>query len=278
VTPRPSQLVLLVSDRPTTTRSLSEQLERLTPPPEIWSWRSAPGDWQGPGAIIAAAPPTDPETIALAIVDLESGLQAMDRLRPFDISTVARRVALAEGARTERLIQALASGYDDYLFFPINPAELGLVWHRHLGSGEIARLQVEVDEQCLCVRCPSDVVYLEPAVTKMVATCRRIADLESRAEFRLRIALGEAVANAMLHGNREDHRRQVTIRAETRPQALWVWVADEGKGFDPATVPDPRDPDRVERSSGRGLYLLRTLMDNVTFSDNGTVVRLELDR
>jgi anti-sigma regulatory factor (Ser/Thr protein kinase) len=278
VTSHASPLVLVVSDRRTVLRSLLEQLGRLVPPATVWSWRSASGDWQGPGDVAAAAPPTDPETVALAIVDLESALLSADGLERFAVPAEARRVALAEGTHTERLLRALAGGYEDYLFFPINPAELGLVWHRHLGRDEIAHLQVDVDERCFCVSCPSDVVYLEPAVTKMVATCRRIADLENRAEFRLRIALGEAVANAMLHGNREDRRRHVTIRAETRPHALWVSVADEGTGFDPTAVPDPRGPDRLERSSGRGLYLLRTLMDNVTFSDDGTVVRLELHR
>jgi serine/threonine-protein kinase RsbW len=78
-------------------------------------------------------------------------------------------------------------------------------------------------------------------------------------------AVHEAVVNAIVHANRESEARRVTLEIELDPGGLEVRVRDEGRGFDPARVPDPCAPENLSRSTGRGIFLMRTLMDEVAF-------------
>ena len=91
----------------------------------------------------------------------------------------------------------------------------------------------------------------------------------------IEIALGEALANAVIHGNHENPEKQVhvTCRCSMDGEVV-ITLRDEGKGFDSDAVPDPTEPQRLLLSHGRGLHLMRALMDEVSFEENGTVVRM----
>jgi serine/threonine-protein kinase RsbW len=89
------------------------------------------------------------------------------------------------------------------------------------------------------------------------------------------IALREALANAVLHGNRNVEDKRVLVRAYCDPdQGVLIVVRDEGAGFDPEGVPDPRRKDRRELSHGRGIFLMRELMDHVEHRKGGREVVL----
>ena len=95
------------------------------------------------------------------------------------------------------------------------------------------------------------------------------------------MAVREAVINAIKHGNNLDVRKHVFIEFTSRPAAspaeLMVRVRDQGKGFDPATVPDPLAPENVLKSSGRGIFFMRTFMDDVSIErthEGGMEVRM----
>ena len=75
----------------------------------------------------------------------------------------------------------------------------------------------------------------------------------------------EATVNAVLHGNRYDAHKHVTASFELTDNALTVRVADQGDGLDPDKMPDPLAPENLLRSSGRGIFLMRALMDEVHF-------------
>jgi anti-sigma regulatory factor (Ser/Thr protein kinase) len=91
----------------------------------------------------------------------------------------------------------------------------------------------------------------------------------------IEIALREALANAVLHGNRSEAEKKVLVRAYCDPkQGIVIAVRDEGEGFDPETVPDPRDDDRIELTHGRGIFLMRELMDHVEHRRGGREVVL----
>jgi len=91
----------------------------------------------------------------------------------------------------------------------------------------------------------------------------------------IEIALGEALANAVIHGNHENPEKQVhvTCRCSMDGEVV-ITLRDEGEGFDSDAVPDPTEPQRRLLSHGRGLHLMRALMDEVSFEENGTVVRM----
>ncbi len=75
----------------------------------------------------------------------------------------------------------------------------------------------------------------------------------------------EAAANAVLHGNQSDPAKHVTAAFAITDEALTISIADQGEGLDPDTVPDPLAPENLLRPSGRGIFLMRALMDEVKF-------------
>jgi serine/threonine-protein kinase RsbW len=92
------------------------------------------------------------------------------------------------------------------------------------------------------------------------------------------VVLSEALANAILRGNRESLEKWVEIRAELREEAIRVYVTDEGPGFDPSTVPEPIGPDQLDEARGRGLFLIRKLVDGVQFNEQGNSICMILRR
>ena len=94
-------------------------------------------------------------------------------------------------------------------------------------------------------------------------------------EDEIEIAIFEALANAVIHGNHENADKNVDVicRCSLDGEVL-VIVRDEGEGFESSAVPDQTEPERMLLTSGRGLHLMRALMDEVSFEENGTVVRM----
>lgn len=79
------------------------------------------------------------------------------------------------------------------------------------------------------------------------------------------MAAREAAVNAVLHGNAYDANKKMTVAFETGPDSLTIRVSDQGPGMDPDTIPDPLAPENILRGSGRGIFLIRTFMDEVNF-------------
>jgi serine/threonine-protein kinase RsbW len=95
------------------------------------------------------------------------------------------------------------------------------------------------------------------------------------AEEEIEIAVLEALANAVIHGNNENPEKKVHLTCRCSMDGeVSIVVRDEGEGFDSQAVPDPTELRGLLLSHGRGLYLMRTLMDEVSFAENGTVVRM----
>jgi serine/threonine-protein kinase RsbW len=88
------------------------------------------------------------------------------------------------------------------------------------------------------------------------------------------IALTEAVNNAIHHGNRLDPSKNVTLGYVAREDSLLFMVQDQGPGFDYSHLPDPTDPQNIEKPHGRGVFLMRALADNVEFADQGATVTM----
>jgi serine/threonine-protein kinase RsbW len=92
--------------------------------------------------------------------------------------------------------------------------------------------------------------------------------------FGIRLALAEALANAIHHGNRCDPDRHVTIVPRITDEQVSITITDEGPGFSCACVPDPTADENIERPSGRGVMLMRAYMDKVIFNKRGNQVKL----
>lgn len=84
----------------------------------------------------------------------------------------------------------------------------------------------------------------------------------------------EAVNNAILSGNKQQPDKSVKLIAELTEDKFAVSVEDEGEGFDYENIPDPTLPDNVKKVAGRGLYLMKTLSDELVFENNGAKVTM----
>ena len=94
-------------------------------------------------------------------------------------------------------------------------------------------------------------------------------------EAEIELSIREALVNAVVHGNGESFFKRVYVQCRCYLDGeLSITVRDEGNGFDRSIVPDPTKPENRLSSQGRGIYLMEALMDDVSFEENGTVVRL----
>jgi serine/threonine-protein kinase RsbW len=97
-----------------------------------------------------------------------------------------------------------------------------------------------------------------------------------RISFNLRTALAEALGNAIRYGTGENPDRVVRVRVELTRDVVRIHVIDDGVGFDRSRVPDPTHPDNLEREYGRGLFVIRHLVDDVAFNEKGNGICLTL--
>ena len=120
---------------------------------------------------------------------------------------------------------------------------------------------------------PSEVAAISPFVDKLmrlIRKCRCAAKGESDVE----IALREALANAIIHGNHENPGKHVHVRCRCEPSEISIAVKDEGRVFDLNQIADPTTPENTGAVHGRGIYLMKALMDDVRFEEGGVVVRM----
>jgi len=131
------------------------------------------------------------------------------------------------------------------------------------------------------VNIPNDVAFIETVVELVRRECQVMAFNRRHVMLNVPVALTEALSNAILRGNGDDPAKHVHVRAEVDTRRLIVEVGDEGLGFDlEASEIDPTTPENIGREDGRGLYLMRKLMDRVERVElpGGSMVRMVLNR
>lgn len=96
--------------------------------------------------------------------------------------------------------------------------------------------------------------------------------------FAMRLALEEAVTNAIRHGNKSDPDKTVTIEVEIGNDKMHVEIEDQGEGFDPGDVPDPTSEDFIDRPTGRGLLLMKAYLNSFEYTNDGRRLRMERNR
>lgn len=123
---------------------------------------------------------------------------------------------------------------------------------------------------------PNDLRAIERSVDYLTDKGREVGFNDDRLRLNFRVCLTEALANAMLYGNCRDPRKRVHVKAHLTPDEISVQVTDEGRGFDPDAVVDPTLPSNRVRPGGRGIFLIRQLMDRVEFNDRGNSITMIL--
>jgi serine/threonine-protein kinase RsbW len=131
-------------------------------------------------------------------------------------------------------------------------------------------------DQELILELPNDIRSIEHAVEYVTKHCTSCAEYARRMNLNFRVGLTEALSNAMLYGNDSDPEKRVRVEVTIKRKEISVRVTDEGVGFDPSKVPDPTLPDNISKTGGRGIFLMKSLMDEVRFNERGNSVTLVL--
>jgi len=134
---------------------------------------------------------------------------------------------------------------------------------------EAAQLHPERWRQ-LSYRCAEEV----PALLDIIAAAMDEFGYATKDRFAVRLALEEALVNAVKHGNRGDPAKEARLRSYVTTEFVLLAVEDDGAGFDPAGVPDPLAPENLERPSGRGLFLIRRYMTWMEHNTRGNCITM----
>lgn len=128
----------------------------------------------------------------------------------------------------------------------------------------------------LVLELPTDVKSIASAVDYVMSRCLTRCTQPARLNLNFRVGLTEALSNAMLYGNSDDPSKRVLVAVSMLEGRLEARVRDQGRGFDPKSVPDPTRPENLTKPCGRGLFLMRELLDEVSYNEQGNEVTLVL--
>ncbi len=120
---------------------------------------------------------------------------------------------------------------------------------------------------------PSEVAAIFPFVDNLMLLMRKCGCVPE-GESDVEIALREALANAIIHGNHENPRKHVHVRCRCKPDEVSIAVKDEEQGFDIDKMADPTAPQNIGSVQGRGNYLMKALIDEVRFEEGGVVFQM----
>jgi len=121
---------------------------------------------------------------------------------------------------------------------------------------------------------PSQLDQVPVVVEQIVDAVQKVGGYEDRAIFAIRLAVDEAVTNAIRHGNGQDPDKQVTVDYDADDQRVTISICDQGPGFKPEDLPDPTAIENLVRTHGRGVMLMHAYMTEVSFNDTGNCVTL----
>ena len=116
-------------------------------------------------------------------------------------------------------------------------------------------------------------------VDSIAESCLRFAGFDETVTEHMTLAIREAAANAIKHGNKQDPDKIAEVIFEIDDETITIRISDQGEGFDPDSLPDPLAPENILKGTGRGIFLMRQLMDHVEFGfDDGSRVLMRKNR
>jgi serine/threonine-protein kinase RsbW len=141
------------------------------------------------------------------------------------------------------------------------------LWPTFAGRGAGSLLEIDA-------WIPSEISAISPLVERLMRLVEG-SHCVTGEETAVELALREALSNAVVHGNRLDAHKLVHVRCRCKVgKGISITVSDQGQGFDPSAVPDPLSVDNLEADHGRGIHIMKLLMDEVSFEQRGTEVRM----
>lgn len=125
----------------------------------------------------------------------------------------------------------------------------------------------------ICETIPSRLELAPDLISSLVERLYHLP-LDEYLVFNIKLALQEAVINAIEHGNKKQGDLCVKVDIQANGQRLKIEVTDQGEGFDYKAIPNPTNPENIEKLRGRGLFLIQNVMDEIEFADSGRTIRM----
>ena len=215
----------------------------------------------------------DLEDFDLIISDLaeysDSGVQLVSELQRKRLFVPV--VVSSEETQQAGIVKAFKLGAANYLRKPYDKEELSQIVEKTLGYKLrfIEDLKVlPYVRQHIEFELPSDIALMNGVLHYLIERVAALGVIKPD-RSNLLIALDEAFVNAVKHGNKHDVAKLVRITADLSSKEARFTVEDEGEGFSVADIPDPRDPENLFKSSGRGVLLIYNIMDEVRYNERG---------
>ncbi|HEX8138949.1 MAG TPA: ATP-binding protein [Pyrinomonadaceae bacterium] len=221
----------------------------------------------------AAIAREDLEDFDLIISDLtddeDSGVQLLSEIKRKRLMIPV--VVSSDEAQQPGVVKAFKMGAVNYLRSPYDKEELCSIVEKTLAYKlrfvDDLKVLPYVHEK-IEFELPSDVSLMNGVLQYLIERVSKLGVIKPE-RSNLFIALDEAFVNAVKHGNKNDPTKLVRITAELSPKEARFTVEDEGEGFNVQQIPDPRDPENLFKSSGRGVLLIYNIMDEVEYNARG---------
>ncbi len=120
---------------------------------------------------------------------------------------------------------------------------------------------------------PSDLKYVQGVIKKLQSVLKE-KKANEKVFFDLKLAVEEALVNAIKHGNKLNKSLQVKVGFEVSPQKIVISVEDEGEGFGYKKIPNPTKDENLPKPHGRGVFLIKEVMDEVSFNRKGNKITM----
>ncbi|HEX8492855.1 MAG TPA: ATP-binding protein [Pyrinomonadaceae bacterium] len=206
--------------------------------------------------------------------DADSGVQLVSELKRKRLLVPV--VVSSDEAQQPGLVKAFKMGAANFLRQPYNKEELRSIVDKTLSYKlrfiDDLKVLPYVREK-IDFELPSDVTLMNGVLQYLVERLAKLGVIKPE-RSNLFVALDEAFVNAVKHGNKNDPGKLVRITAELSPKEARFTVEDEGEGFNVQEIPDPRDPENLFKTSGRGVLLICNIMDEVYYNERGNCLTM----
>jgi anti-sigma regulatory factor (Ser/Thr protein kinase)/ActR/RegA family two-component response regulator len=201
--------------------------------------------------------------------DADAGVQLVSELKRKRL--LVPIVVSSDEAQQPGLVKAFKMGAANFLRQPYNKEELRSIVDKTLSYKlrfvddlkVLPYIREKIDFEL-----PSDVTLMNGVLQYLVERLAKLGVIKPE-RSNLFVALDEAFVNAVKHGNKNDPAKLVRITAELSTKEARFTIEDEGDGFNVQEIPDPRDPENLFKTSGRGVLLIYNIMDEVYYNDRG---------
>jgi CheY-like chemotaxis protein len=203
------------------------------------------------------------------------GIQLLKALK--EINPRVPVVLISGYGEVETVVAALKFGAENFLGKPLKMEALGKVIEQSLAISclrYMGRPLVPQVRQVTYLEAPSRPELVCELVQQVTLSAVAVGYAQYDLDNNLKLALVEGITNAMEHGNKWDQAKMVKVESEATRDTLKVSIGDEGPGFDFAALPDPTSDERLFNERGRGVFLMRAIMDEVTYNPEGNRVTL----